>query len=76
MKREYIVYETCYNGREKVYNPIFRDFVGTAKAAFNHCVKTIGIEYAEITSKSGANWYRACGWNPQYKQVVNYEIIG
>lgn len=76
MKRNYIVYETCYNGKNKIYNPIFRTLAGNAKTAFNHAVKALGIEYSDITRKAGNNWYIACGYNPKYKQAVTYEIIG
>ena len=76
MKRHYTVYETCMNGHERVYNPVYRDFAGTAKAAFNHAVKALGIEYSDIIRKAGNNWYIGCGYNPKYRQAVTYEIIG
>lgn len=76
MKREYIVYETCYNGLEKVYNPIYRMIAGNARAAFNGATKALGIEYSEITRRAGNNWYIGCGYNPKYQQTVTYEIIG
>ena len=76
MKRNYTIYETCYNGPEKIYNPVYHGLAGTAKTAFNHAVKALGIEHSEISRKAGNNWYIGYGYNPKYQQTVTYEIIG